>query len=315
MPSIDVLVIGRSCLDIIAGVERFPAENQKTPLAFRLMEGGGQGSTSACCISRLGGQVVYVGRLGDDAEGRFCLQRLKDFDVETEHVSVVPGGRTPVAYIFVTRASGARTIFYEPNPLPRMEMTAIIQTLISKASVILLDPETTYLAADIQRCKNDTPKIVYDCERWRKGIEAMMTAADYFIPAAGFLGAEELALDAATLPDRIFQLKSRIGGKLIVTNGEDGAYYLLENRICHVAAPAVDAVDTTGAGDNFHAAFALAVARGLDLTRSVKLATAVASISCGAYGGRNGIPDWNAATATAERLQVRTVASRCASGG
>ena len=81
MDPFDVLVIGRSCLDIIAVVERFPAENQKAPLAFRLTDGGGQGGTASCCISKLGGSVAYVGRLGDDTEGKFCLKRLADFGV------------------------------------------------------------------------------------------------------------------------------------------------------------------------------------------------------------------------------------------
>ena len=58
MNQIDVLVIGRSCLDYIAVVNQFPGENQKMPLEFRLIEGGGQGGTSSCCISRLGGRVA-----------------------------------------------------------------------------------------------------------------------------------------------------------------------------------------------------------------------------------------------------------------
>lgn len=81
---IDVLVMGRSCLDFIAVVNRFPKENQKETLEFRFMEGGGQGGTASCCISKLGGRVVYVGKIGDDPEGRFCLDRLQDFGVDTE---------------------------------------------------------------------------------------------------------------------------------------------------------------------------------------------------------------------------------------
>jgi sugar/nucleoside kinase (ribokinase family) len=116
--NIDVLVIGRSCLDLIAVVNRFPEENQKAPLEFRLTEGGGQGGTASCCISRLGGKVAYVGKLGDDDEGRFCLQRLKEFGVTTDFIEIVRGGKTPVAYLFVTAASGHRTIIYERNSLP-----------------------------------------------------------------------------------------------------------------------------------------------------------------------------------------------------
>ncbi len=50
MNELDVLVIGRSCLDVIAVVNQFPEENQKLPLEFRVSEGGGQGGTASCCI-------------------------------------------------------------------------------------------------------------------------------------------------------------------------------------------------------------------------------------------------------------------------
>ena len=121
MKNIDVLVIGRSCLDYIAVVDRFPEENQKTTLELRLTEGGGQGGTASCCISKLGGQVAYVGKLGDDPEGRFCLKRLQDFGLSSEFIEIIPGGKTAVAYIFVTKATGNRTIIYEGNTLPKIQ--------------------------------------------------------------------------------------------------------------------------------------------------------------------------------------------------
>ena len=117
---IDVLVIGRSCRDTIAVVDRFPAENTKVPLTRKLVEGGGQGSTAACCIARLGGRVAYIGVLGDDPAGAFCRRRLEDFGVETDFVRTVPGGRTPEAFVIITRPSGDRTIVYEKNELPRL---------------------------------------------------------------------------------------------------------------------------------------------------------------------------------------------------
>ena len=115
LKTIDVVVIGRSCLDYIAIVDRFPLEDQKVPLEFRLTEGGGQGGTASCCISTLGGKVAYVGKLGDDAEGRICIERLNVFGVSTDFIEIVKGGITPVAYAFITVSTGERTIVNEPN--------------------------------------------------------------------------------------------------------------------------------------------------------------------------------------------------------
>lgn len=309
MNDVDVLVIGRSCVDYIALIDRFPAENQKVPLKFRLIEGGGQGGTASCCISKLGGHVAYVGKLGDDEEGRFCLKRLKDFGVATKYIEIVNNGKTPVAYAFVNAISGERTIFYEPNELPKIKLNQTMRNLFTKSDVILLDPEVTYLGYEIKRIAHSNTKIVYDGERWREGITDIMDTADYFIPSSDFLVADELNFGDIPLGQKMLQLDERIHGQLIVTCGQDGAYYVSEDRLYHVPALKIKAVDTIGAGDNFHAAFALALAKGFDLQRCVKFSVGVASLSCREYGGRNGIPDIKEALESANRLVTKVIAT------
>ena len=307
MNNIDVLVIGRSCLDYIAVVNQFPTENQKLPLEFRLTEGGGQGGTSSCCISRLGGKVAYVGKLGDDDEGRICLQRLADFGVTVEFVEIVGGGKTPVAYVFITAGSGARSIIYDRNTLPKIKIDATLKKLVAQTGVALLDPEVTYLGGQLKKVAGSSVNIIYDSERWREGIEDIMNTADYFIPSSEFLAADELQFHDMSFNQRIIKLHNMVAGKLIVTHGEKGAYYIADGTLYHVAVPEVNAVDTVGAGDNFHAAFALALSKGFDLHQMVKFSVAVASLSCREYGGRNGVPGWEQALAVAETLKKRAL--------
>jgi sugar/nucleoside kinase (ribokinase family) len=309
MEEIDVLVVGRSCLDYISLVETFPEENHKVPLTHRIVEGGGQGGTSACCIARLGGKVAYVAKLGADEEGQFCLKRLADFGVSTEFIEIVTDGKTPVAFVFVTKSNGNRTIIYESSTLPKIKIGSNTRKLASQANVILLDPEVTYLGKDFQSLTDDNSKIVYDCERWRDGIQDMMDAADFFIPSSDFLVSKELKFDDAPLPNKIFKLKEQVNGELIVTHGRDGAYYISNHTLHHVSAPEIQMKDTIGAGDNFHAAFALAISKGFDLHRAVKFSVAVASLSCREYGGRNGIPQLKEAIQVADNLAVRILAS------
>jgi sugar/nucleoside kinase (ribokinase family) len=307
MNNIDVLVIGRSCLDYIAVVNRFPAENQKLPLEFRLTEGGGQGGTSSCCIAKLGGRVAYVGKLGDDNEGGFCLQRLRDFGVTTEFVEIVIGGKTPVAYVFITAGSGARSIIYERNTLPKIKIDETLKKLVGQTGVALLDPEVTYLGGQLKKTAGSNVKVIYDSERWREGIEDIMGTADYFIPSSEFLEADELQFHGLPFNRRIMALNDMVAGNLIVTRGEKGAYYISDNILYHVAVPRVNAVDTVGAGDNFHAAFALALAKDFDIHQAVTFSVAVASLSCREYGGRKGVPDWGEALAVAETLKERVL--------
>jgi len=304
---IDVLVIGRNCIDYIAVVEHFPAEDEKAPLDFRLVEGGGQGGTSACCIARLGGRVTLMGKVGQDDEGTFCLDRLKAFGVSTRFVEVIEGGKTPVAYLFVTRGNGRRTIIYEPNRLPKVELSAEHLDLLSTSKAVLLDPETTYLAAAIKQNSGPHTRIIYDCERWKAGVEKMMAGADYFIPSSVFLDSDALQYGNIALYQKVLMLNEKINGQLIVTHGEEGAFYPSGGRLYHVPAPDLHAVDTTGAGDNFHGAFAFALSRELGLHRAVKFAVAVASLSCRDYGGRKGLPDLQEALKTADQLDADIV--------
>jgi len=307
MEKIDVLVIGRSCVDIISVVEQFPREDTKVPLLYRLMEGGGQGGTASCCIARLGGKVAYYGHLGNDDEGRFCLKRLHDFRVDTKFVEIVEDGKTPVAYILITHESGKRTIIYERSTLPELKPDRLAQIFINPVKVILLDPEVTYLAKDINNLADVGVSIVYDCERWHENIHDMMMVADYFIPNFEFLQTRELNLSGPSFDQQMFGLSEMIKGCLVVTHGAEGAYYILQDQLFHIPAPAVEVIDTTGAGDNFHAAFSLAVSLDYDLSAAVKFSVAVASLSCRKYGGRQGIPGFTEADSLAQTLDERVV--------
>jgi sulfofructose kinase len=305
MQAYDVLTIGRSCVDFIIVVDEFPHENSKMSLDSRLMEAGGQGGTSACCVSKLGGNVAYIGQVGDDTEGQFCLSRLKTFDVDTKFVKIIPEGKTPIAYIIVTKSNGNRTIVYEKNSLPRLNIKNIPQDLIFNSKVIMIDPETTYLIKDLNRKLK--AKIVYDCERWQPDMEYMLKSADFFIPSSEFLDSTDLFDKNEPFFKKIIQLNQMVKNQLIITSGENGAYFFSNKKLYHVHAPKIDVKDTIGAGDNFHAAFSLAISKEYDLHEAVKFAVSVATLSCSAYGGKNGIPDFHSAQDVAKELFVKKI--------
>jgi sulfofructose kinase len=303
----EVLVIGRNCVDHIAVAERLPAENTKGPMLAHRMEGGGQGGTSACAIARLGGRVTLVGKVGADAGGRFCRQRLEAFGVPCDHLETVAGKNTALAHIWVTRENGNRTILYAPSDLPPIAGEEQLAKLCRRAAVILLDPEVTYLAPFLATLTGQRGLIVYDAERWRPGMASMMGTADLFVPAAEFLDTPELGLGDASWSARLAALKPRIAGQLVVTRGENGAYYFEDEVLMRVAAPTTGVADTIGAGDVFHGALALALARAATLGEAVKLAVAAASLSCRGYGGRDGLADMAETRALAYGLKSTPV--------
>jgi len=130
----------------------------------------------------------------------------------------------------------------------------------------------------------------------------MMQVADYFIPSRDFLDDDHAGGTGQTLAAKMNRLQARIRGRLVVTDGRQGAYFIDDGQLIQIPAPRVAVRDTTGAGDNFHAAFALALSRGERLPEAVRLAVAVASLSCRDYGGRKGVPSLQKARALAASL-------------
>jgi sugar/nucleoside kinase (ribokinase family) len=205
----------------------------------------------------------------------------------------------------VTAGSGNRTIIYERNSLPRIDVDERLKNLTARSDIVLLDPEVTYLVKPLKAAAKGRIKIVYDCERWREGIEEVMHSADYFIPSSVFLDSDRLNFGDIAFIRKIAKLNEMVAGQLIVTRGEKGAYYPIGKKLYRVAVPATKAVDTIGAGDNFHATFALALKKGLDLHQAVKLSVAVASLSCREFGGRKGVPELEEAMRVAKKLIAR----------
>lgn len=300
----DVLVIGRNCVDYIAVAEQLPVENTKAAMVAHYMDGGGQGGTSACAIARLGGSVTIVGKVGDDSAGEFCRRRLESFGVACDFLETVAGRATAIAHIWVTAGNGNRTILYAPNELPPIEGSEELAQMCGRTPAILLDPEVTYLAPFLADLGHARGLLIYDAERWRPGMEAMMVTADLFVPTAGFLEAPELGIARGSWVQRLNALRRRVGGQLVVTRGADGAYLFEGPQLIHIAAPKVAVADTTGAGDVFHGALALALSEKTPLPEAVKIAVAAASLACRGYGGRETLADMQQVSKLAKTLTL-----------
>jgi len=299
----EVMIIGRVNLDYLNIIDRYPEEDSKVMIKERLIETGGQGSNNSTCIAKLRGSHLLVSRTGDDKEGKFCLKRLAESGVDTEFVEVIPNGRTPVSFVFIARTSGRRTIMYDPETLPPFQLTEKIRSNIQSSKTLLIDPSATYLAKELVELPQ-RPPVIYDCERFREGIEQMMKIADYFAPSSDFLDDEKLALEADSFIGKIKELSRQISGRLIVTAAQDGAFFINDGGTYQVKPPETEIKDTTGAGDVFHGALALALSRKFPLDDAVKFSVATATLSCRGYGGRIAVPGWDEAIKVSERLKM-----------
>jgi len=279
----DVVCIGRACVDEILVVDSFPAEDTKAPLRERLTEGGGQASTAACLAAHLGGRVAFLGVLGEDAPGRFARQRMARFGVDLGPCPR-PRGRTPVAFCLASRATGSRTIVYEPSAEPLTERD-VPPSLIPEASVILVDPQAEHLLPYlVPLCRQAGTLVVADAEHARPGWERTWGLVDVLAAGSSFLAEVFPGLSPVAALER---LASRTPAACLATLGPEGALAWIDGKPRRFPAPRVEVRDTTGAGDAFHGALALALARGVAAPEAIGWAVRVASLCCRGLGGRS----------------------------
>ena len=278
----DLIAMGRACVDEYFLVSRPGHNNLKIPILDRKICGGGQAATSAIIISQLGGKAAYVGNLGQDSYGELIFRELTEFGVNTDAIQRPSQFHTPKALIMVNASNGDRTIYYEKAK--RRLPYAIPVEMISKTRSLVLDPDVSLEELEkILRAKSGRSFIVYDGERDRPALEAMTQHADFFI-------ASETLLDMHGTSNRwetFEELRSKVKGELVFTFGEEGSVWVRDSQWIQIpAVPVEKPIDTTGAGDVFHAAFAFFYPREKDVLKALKLASFCAAKSTQRLGNR-----------------------------
>ncbi|HOO77124.1 MAG TPA: PfkB family carbohydrate kinase [bacterium] len=284
----DAVGIGRCCLDYLALVDGFPAENSKVRALRHAVEGGGQSSTAMAALSRLGLAAAFVGVVGDDPEGVLVLDGLAAAGVDVSRVRVAPGIRTPVAQIVINTRRRSRTIVYSDSAPHLLDALPCPLDLLAGAGCLMVDPFGTGLGLrTAPGARAAGVPVVYDLEHTAEGVGGMIAASDYVIGSR-----DSLALLGLDRPEAALRELMRRGCRraAVVTLGEEGSVGTDGASVRRQRAFPVDAVDTTAAGDAYHAGFAYGVVRGWDLPECMEFAAAVGALVCREVGGRKSLP-------------------------
>jgi len=238
----------------------------------------------------LGGGVELWSRVGDDDRGSFVLAELRRRGVDTSQVSVVEGARTPLSTVLVEEGTGERRFLYYPGEGFGGDSDPPKLARLEGAGALLVDgrlPETCLAAA--RRARGSGVPIVTDIGHASEDEVSLLRLADY--PVVSELALAELA--PCRGPDDLAdELLSGSALAVVVTRGARGAWLKERGRGARrLGAFPVEVVDTTGAGDVFHGAFAWAVSKGRPPEWAVEFASAAAAIACTALGGQTGAPD------------------------
>jgi len=283
-----VLCVGQATLDHVFEVQRVGPVGHKTEARSHHMVGGGIAANAAVAVSRLGGAAVFAGCVGDDDNGTEVVEALVDDGVDTHHILRVRHVPTPVSAVVVGDDGGRSIVNYtDPALFDRPAPSGIDADL----DAVLVDGRWsagTIMGVDLAR-RRGIPGVV-DVDRLPTDgrlRNRMLDAASHLVFSADALA----ELTGTTHPANGLLAAGELTSAFVaVTCGEEGVFWLDRPTVQTITALAIDVVDTTGAGDVFHGAFALGLAEGMPEDDALRFASISAAITCSRPGARSGIP-------------------------
>lgn len=284
----DVLSLGLNAIDHLCLIPQRPQWGGKLRMSRLATMGGGQAATAACCLARLGHRVAYAGVAGDDPAGQKAAPWLMEFGVDPRGLVVKPGTSSQQAFIMVEEQGGERTIVWSRDEACHLEPDDLDPALLAGCRVLHLDGHFWRASIQAARLARAAGAVVsLDAERVFEGTPELVSLCHVVVGCEDFaqrlLGIED--------PARALEGLAALGPVWVGrTLGERGAEMLVAGRHYRHPGFAVATVDTTGAGDVFHAGLVHALLSGQPPREALATANAVAAISVTGLGGRAALP-------------------------
>ena len=306
-----ILCIGMPVRDLTFRVSGVPARGSKENATHFDEICGGNALNAAIGIVRLGGRASICGPMGDarEASARFIFEKLAHEGIETKHIVHMPGLVTPISAVMVD-PSGERTIvtFRDPE-LWKVRLPAT-ETLLDDCAAILTESRCAEFCTDLcaEARRRGIPVIV-DVDRAMSLREGLLNASSHLVFSSEPLQETADVTDDGQALKKIAKLTPSF---LAGTRGAKGTIWLDEQGdLQETPAFPVHTVDTLGAGDVFHGAFALAITEKQGLREALRFASAAAALKCTRHGGAFAAPQ----RAEVEQLLSQGEAADQARGG
>ncbi|MFZ1815156.1 MAG: PfkB family carbohydrate kinase [Rhizobiaceae bacterium] len=288
-----VLVCGVAVLDFVFNLDEMPRTAEKFRANSASIVGGGGAANGAVGISRLGGKAHLACRIGDDVLADLIVRELLAEGVDCQLVRRFAGRQSSFSSIFID-GQGERQIVNFRDMDISFDADWIAAGVPDGLKAVLADtrwPQGAGKAMEIAR-ERGIPGVLDVEAPASESLEAIALASHAAFSAQGLRDmTAESGLAEGLLKLRELPAMRSFDGWAGVTDGGQGVFYLEGNSVVHVPAFAVHVVDTLGAGDLWHAAFALRLAEGADVKEAIVFANAAAAIKCTRHGGRLGMPD------------------------
>lgn len=287
-PHPQVYGLGQCCLDYIARIDSYPLPDEKCEFFEMAVEGGGPVANALVALSRWGVSCAFAGVVGDDLFGGMIRTSLAEEGIDTSGVLVREGFDSQFAFIVAEPGIGRRTIFWRRPTGPPPVVDEIDYNTIRRAKVLHADE--LFTDATVAACKaarDAGVQVVVDAGSLRDGMLQVARLSDYYLASEPFA----MALTGDDRPLDACRKLAEVGPRVVcVTLGRKGYVALAGGRVIERPAYNVEAIDTTGCGDIFHAGVTYGVVRGWAVEKCLDFGAWAAAMVSRRLGGRAGIP-------------------------
>lgn len=289
---VDVVGIGAVTWDRFLVVPRYPGPNDKVRAIHSEECGGGMAATAVVALSRWGMKCRLIGMLGEDNYSDLIVNDLKQEGVLTDCIvrRIDADGRRST--ILVDNRNGNRSIISGPHRVPPIQPEDLSPRMFEGARVLHLDTTVDECGLEAaQMAKRLGLWVTLDAETLQPRTQELMRHCDTIIAPLSFA----IECTGETKSDlAAYGLHLQTGKPVIVTNGPQGCDFCSEEFTFHQAAYDAPVVDSTGAGDIFHAAYIYGTQAGWGVRKTVRFASWASACACREIGGRRSIPTLDA---------------------
>ena len=292
-----IVVVGSSNTDMVIRVDHLPRPGETIIGHDFITNQGDKGANQAVAVSRMGGNVTFVARLGDDGFGHQTMNLLKHEGIDTNFVLFTEGVATGIAMIPVD-SHGENSIIVAggANALLSADDIDAAGNAIKQAQVLLMQLETPVptLIHAAQIAHRAGVKVILNPAPFPKDPlpTQLLENVDIITPnetEAQMMSGVEIC-DEQSIMLAINKIQAIGVQQVIITAGSKGAYTSIDGELVRVEAFPVKAVDTTAAGDTFNGTLCVALCEGAALPDAIRLANKAAALSVTRLGAWRSIP-------------------------
>lgn len=282
LTDIDVLCVGHASYDLVFSVPHHPAEDEKIFAEGFINCGGGPAANAAIAVSRLGLKSAFAGYLGNDLYGERHRQELIEHGVDTRLI-ISGQAPTPVSVVLVKPDGKRALINFKSETRPLAEGDLDFSDINPR--VVLFDGHEPNLSvAYCHELRKKGVPTVLDAGSLHEGTKALKGLVDYLVCS------EKFALQTAATVELALNQLAEIAPAVVITLSERGLIWSKDGEHGVLTAYQVINIDSTGAGDAFHGAFAAAVSLNMNWLDTLRYASAAGALCCTKMGARPGLP-------------------------